>query len=214
MCHTSCIIFGASNLLPGEVKNKSIIEVGSYDVNGSLRPIYEKWHPVEYIGVDIEMGPGVDLICDAEMLVANFGVNRFDIVFSTELLEHVKNWRKIISNLKIVCRSGGIILLTTRSKGFPFHGFPLDFWRFELEDLEEIFSDCHIEVLERDREAPGVFLRARKPKHFKEKDLSKIALFSMATEKRELEIDDHHYQNYIRNVQRMDNIQKDFEEIL
>ena len=54
MCNSACIEFGVRNLTFEEVTGKKIIEIGSYDVNGSLRPIIEAWgNPDEYVGVDI-----------------------------------------------------------------------------------------------------------------------------------------------------------------
>ena len=114
MCHVSCIVFGVKYLSPGDVQGKDIIEVGSYDFNGSLRSIIELWNPRTYIGVDIVAGPGVDLICNAENLMEKFQNNSFDIVISTELLEHVKDFRKVISNLKNICKPDGLIIITTR----------------------------------------------------------------------------------------------------
>ena len=102
MCNASCIIFGATNLNKEQVEGKSILEVGSYDINGSLRPIIESWAPAEYVGGDIEEGPGVDLVCNVEDIIGRFGKERFDIVISTELLEHVTDWQKVISNIKNV----------------------------------------------------------------------------------------------------------------
>ena len=197
MCNINCIIFGAKNLTKEEIKGKRVLEVGAYDVNGSLRPLVESWEPSEYIGVDIEMGPGVDIICDAENLVEKFGEESFDIVISTELLEHVKNWKKVVSNIKRVCKRGGIILITTRSKGFPYHPFPYDFWRYELEDFKEIFSDLEILSLEKDNiKSPGVFIKARKPQNFKERDLSDYKLYSIITNKRMKEITEKDFYNF------------------
>src|SRR5712692_2990177 len=148
MCHKSLIVFGASILRMDEVKGRRVIEVGSRNVNGSLRPIIESWEPSEYIGVDIDKGPGVDLICDAKAIVEKFGEESFDVVITTELLEHVRDWRNAISNIKRVCKTNGIVLLTTRSCGYGYHGYPYDFWRYEVNDMKEIFSDSEIVVLE------------------------------------------------------------------
>ena len=137
--------------------------------------------PARYVGVDIFPGEGVDEICNAERLTERFGQESFDVVIATEMLEHVRNWREVIDNFKSVLRPDGILLITTRSRGFPFHEAPHDFWRYEVSDMEAIFSDFSIEVLETDPQEPGVFLKARKPAGCSAKDLSEYVLYSMVT---------------------------------
>jgi SAM-dependent methyltransferase len=195
MCNVNCILFGTRNLLDEEIRGRRILEVGSCDVNGSLRPFVESRKPSEYIGIDIVAGRGVDLICSAEDLLDRFGEESFDVVISTELLEHVRDWRKVISNLKRVCKAGGIILITTRSIGFPFHSYPYDYWRYEPEDMEEIFSDCEIQVLERDPDK-GVFLKAAKPLNFEEEELPDYQLYSVAVNRRVKQISDKDLRNW------------------
>jgi SAM-dependent methyltransferase len=190
MCHASCIVFVAKNLDPKEVSGKRVIEVGSKDVNGSVRPIIESWGPAEYLGIDTKKGTGVDIICDAEEIVERFGKEKFDVVISTELLEHVKNWRGVLSNIKNICKVGGIILITVRSHGFDYHTYPYDYWRYELEDIAFCFRDCEILVLERDHQAPGVFAKVRKPNDFCEQDLYNYSLYSMVCGKRVLQLTD------------------------
>ena len=94
MCNANCILFGAINLKKEEIEGKRVIEVGSLDVNGSLRPLMESYNPKEYIGVDVAKGPGVDRICKVENLIEEMGQNVVDVVISTELLEHIKDWKK------------------------------------------------------------------------------------------------------------------------
>jgi SAM-dependent methyltransferase len=184
--HISVLEFFIENTQKEEFENKRILEVGSKYVNGSVRPLIEKFfNPKEYIGVDIEKGKFVDVVCDAENLVDYFGRETFDVVISTELLEHVKDWRKVINNMKEVLKPNGYIYITTRSKGFPYHGYPYDFWRYEVEDMKEIFKDFEIIKLEKDPEAHGVFLKARKPKNYTGPiDLSGICLYSIILGKR------------------------------
>jgi SAM-dependent methyltransferase len=134
------VIFVAKYLSKHEIVGKRVIEFGSYDVNGTVRPLILHCNPAEYVGVDIENGPGVDVVCNAENVVDKFGKENFDIVISTELLEHVRDWRRVISNIKNVCAPGGIIVITTRSYGCGVHPYPYDFWRFQLDDMNEIFS--------------------------------------------------------------------------
>ena len=190
MCHSSCIAFGTRILDETQVTRKRVLEVGSYDVNGSLRPTIEAHGPYEYVGVDIAPGPGVDLLCDAGDLVERFGAESFDVVVATELLEHVRDWRSVVSNLKRVCRRGGILVVTTRSTGFPYHAHPADYWRYEVDDFRTIFDDLDIVALERDEADPGVFLAARKPETFTERDLDNIALYSIVGGRNIRDLDD------------------------
>jgi SAM-dependent methyltransferase len=119
--------FFIENAQKEELENKRILEVGSKYVNGSVRPLIEKFFkPREYIGVDIEEGKFVDIICDAENLIDYFGKETFDVVVATELLEHVKDWRKVINNMKEVLKQNVYISLPGL-KVFPYHGYLYDF---------------------------------------------------------------------------------------
>ena len=82
MCHTSCLVF-ANELTVSDVAGKRVLDVGSYDVNGSVRDGIEMLGCAEYIGVDMRDGPGVDEVCDTVKLVERFGVESFDIIIST-----------------------------------------------------------------------------------------------------------------------------------
>ncbi len=187
----SVLEFFIENAKLEEFKYNRVIEVGSKYVNGSVRPIIEKFlGPKEYIGVDIEQGKFVDVVCNAEKLVEYFGEEYFDVVISTELLEHVKDWRNVIQNMKNILKPGGYIYITTRSKGFPFHAYPYDFWRYEIEDMKKIFEDFEIIKLQEDPEAEGVFLKARKPLNYSSTNLDNISLYSMILCKRTTTIPD------------------------
>jgi len=196
MCNITCIIFGTKYLRGRDIKGKKVLEIGSMDVNGSLRSFVESRNPEQYIGVDLSQGKGVDFVCDAEKLLDIFEPDSFDIVISTELLEHVKNWKQVIHNIKTVCKPGGIILVTTRSLGFPYHEYPFDFWRYETQDLLKIFSDCSMEVLEKDTLAPGVFMKAEKPFNFSEIDLLNFELYSIIAGKRIENISDQNLKSW------------------
>jgi len=179
MCNKECLFFGRENIVKADVEGKKVIEMGSRDVNGTLRPYIEALKPASYIGVDFEPGPGVDVICRAEDSVNVFGQGSFDLLISTEMIEHVKDWRLIIHNFKNLLRPEGVLLITTRSIGYPYHGYPFDFWRYEVDDIRLIFSDFDIERTDNDQLSPGVFLRARKPRQFTECDIASHKLYSI-----------------------------------
>lgn len=184
MCNQACIDFGKTHLREEDIRGKDVIEVGSFDFNGSLRSTVEALQPAQYIGVDIHPGKGVDQVCRAEDLVRRFGHDRFDLLICTELLEHVNNWKKTVGNFKNILKPEGIIIITTRSKGFGYHGWPFDFWRYEISDMERIFSDFVIEVAEKDPSMTGIFIKAKKPKNFIENRLDAHRLYSIELNRR------------------------------
>lgn len=164
MCHGTCLDFIRTSLAAEDIAGRRVLEVGSFDVNGSPRPVVEAYRPASYLGIDIVDGPGVDKICPAERIVEEFGPDSFDVIISTEMMEHVRDWRLILSNMKRSLAPDGLLVVTTRSFGFPQHDYPGDYWRYELSDMRILFGDLTIERLEADEPAtPGVFIVARKP---------------------------------------------------
>ncbi len=164
MCHTSVLAWAPTVLPAAVVAGRRVLEVGSYDVNGSVRPIVVAGGPASYLGVDAQLGPGVDRVVDCARLVDELG-EQFDIVISTEMLEHVVDWSTSIAQLVEAVAPGGLLVLTTRGPGFPHHPFPIDTWRYTVDGMAAILAACGlVDVLAvADPQAPGVFATAHKP---------------------------------------------------
>jgi len=163
--HASVMDFLARALSLDEVTGGHVLEVGSFNVNGTARKVIEPMSPLSYTGVDVRPGLGVDVVLDACDLFGKYGADAFDVVVSTEMLEHVMDWRGALVNMQVVCRPGGVLVLTVRGPGFPYHE-PPDYHRFTKERLVAEFppGKWQIEMLEDDPQIahPGVFLKARK----------------------------------------------------
>ena len=140
----------AVNDFAGQVKlSGEIIEVGSFDCNGSVRDVI----PVT-VGIDIRKGKNVDRVMDACDLLKVFGRESFDHGICVETLEHCEDWKEVIRQLFAVVKKDGIIVLTTPPARKKRHNYPDDFWRFTLDDLLEIFGDNTI--LYKRENLPGV----------------------------------------------------------
>jgi SAM-dependent methyltransferase len=151
-------------LLPeGVVRGASVVEVGATDVNGSCRPWIVQQLPASYLGTDMQPGPNVDVVCSGEDLHLYVGMASTDIVLCTEVLEHVEEWYEFLRSIWSVIKLGGILLLTTRSPGFPLHNYPDDHWRFTFRDMLAIFGTQEILTLTCDPTSdPGVGIIVRK----------------------------------------------------
>lgn len=94
-----------------------VLEVGSLDINGSVRSFFS---PEDYVGIDVGEGPGVDLVVPGQQYAAPDG--SFDVVVSAECMEHNPAWEATTRNMVRLLRPGGLLLLTCAAPGRPEHG--------------------------------------------------------------------------------------------
>ena len=146
--HESVLKWVGETLTSADVAGRSVLEVGSYDVNGSIRTVVVPLGPASYVGVDQSAGPGVDQVVSAVDLVETFGARSFDVVISTEMLEHVEDWRPVVAEMVNVLTLDGLLVLTTRSPGFPYHPYPVDTWRYTVDGMGQILAAAGLIVRE------------------------------------------------------------------
>lgn len=115
-----------------KISEKKVLDVGSYDVNGTLRPIFFGAH---YVGLDMMEGPGVDLIGSSHEIP--FEQEYFDIVVSTSCFEHDDMfWISFLEMLRVL-KTGGFMYINAPSNGF-YHGHPGDNWRFYADSWKAL----------------------------------------------------------------------------
>lgn len=85
----------------------NVVELGSRDVNGSVRPLFEG---CDYTGVDIARGPGVDIVADGATWQPDG--EPFDVGLCLEVLEHAPEPTAIVANLRRIVKPGGIVIVT------------------------------------------------------------------------------------------------------
>lgn len=95
----------------------SVLEIGSLDINGSVRPIFSG-KVSSYLGIDMQEGPGVDLVADAAYFEMPDPV---DIIVCCEVFEHASEWKKIIKNCYHNLSPRGILIATAAGEGRPPH---------------------------------------------------------------------------------------------
>lgn len=65
---------------------KSVIDIGSYDVNGNYKVLFEPEH--NYVGLGIREGPNVDIVVGEDSYWSPAG--KYDVIISGQCLEHVR----------------------------------------------------------------------------------------------------------------------------
>jgi len=106
---------------------KIVLDIGGKDVNGSLRPFFEK-KDMKYICVDMEEDSSVDIVVKpGEKLPFENG--SIDLIVSTSCFEHDPCFWITFKEMSRVIKLGGFIYVNAPSNG-PYHGYPGDNWRF------------------------------------------------------------------------------------
>ena len=106
--------------------NVRVLEIGSQDVNGSLREHCPKNY--EYIGVDFVDVKGVDVVI-TDPYSFPFDDEYFDIILSSSCFEHSEMFWLTYLDILRVLKPKGLFYLNVPSSG-PFHRYPVDCWRF------------------------------------------------------------------------------------
>jgi SAM-dependent methyltransferase len=104
--------------------------------------ILENKEITSYVGLDIESALSYDNVQPDfywDGITMPFENNTFDVVLSTEVLEHVLNPDAYLLEVKRVLKPGGVFFFTV-----PFlmslHEVPFDYYRYTPYALEEIFK--------------------------------------------------------------------------
>lgn len=103
-----------------------VLELGSLDVNGSLRDCSPR--EAHYVGVDAEAGRGVDHVVSPGNPLP-FSDGSFDVAVTSSTFEHdICFWESFVECLRVL-RPGGFLYVNAPSN-HGFHRYPLDCWRF------------------------------------------------------------------------------------
>ena len=125
------------------------LEVGSknYGTTQDLRSLFSAEN--EYIGIDMEDGPGVDIVLDItadfEQIDKKLDKKRFGTIFCLSVLEHCEDPFKMADNLTSLLKSNGQICLSVPF-AWQIHGYPNDYWRFTPEGIRKLFAGIRFDM--------------------------------------------------------------------
>lgn len=102
---------------PDFFKDKNVLEIGSYNINGTMRDFFTNCN---YVGVDVMEGHSVDVVCKGHEYDGED--ENFNTVLSCECFEHDPYWIQTFANMYRMLESGGLLFFTCASTGRPEHG--------------------------------------------------------------------------------------------
>ncbi len=119
MAHLQQIEFCLSvkKALPAFFTGRIVLDVGSLDVNGNNRYLFEN---CLYLGVDLFPGNNVDLVCKGHEL--GLPDESLDVVVSAECFEHDCYYEKTLRNIMRMLKPGGLFFFTCATTGRAEHG--------------------------------------------------------------------------------------------
>lgn len=122
----------------GNHKNIRILEIGSREVTGlsSGRKLFSN---AEYVGFDYYPGLNVDVVGDAHKLSQYFGEERFDIIYSSAVFEHLAMPWVVATEISKILKVGGLVFVETHMS-FSSHERPWHFFQFSDMALRVLFS--------------------------------------------------------------------------
>ncbi|MCD6534066.1 MAG: methyltransferase domain-containing protein [Deltaproteobacteria bacterium] len=131
-----------------EKQNQDLViaDLGSYDVNGSYRPLFER-HSWRYLGLDVGAGPNVDIVLADPYCWRALSTNSLDVMISGQAFEHIEFFWLTVLELSRVLKPGGLCCLIAPSSG-PEHSYPVDCWRFYRDGMRALMTYAGLKVLD------------------------------------------------------------------
>ena len=117
MSHQAQLDFVASlrDRFPDYFIRKNVLEIGSLNINGSIRPFFQQ---CTYVGVDLGEGRDVDVVARGQDLA--YADGGFDVVASCECFEHNPEWVATLRNMiRMAC---GLVFFSCATTGRKEHG--------------------------------------------------------------------------------------------
>jgi len=128
-----------------EAQGLHICDLGSQDVNGSYRQLFNEpaW---EYLGIDMVEGKNVDLVLRTPYVWREIATDSVDVVISGQAFEHIQYFWITMLEIARVLKPKGFCCIVAPSSG-PEHRYPLDCWRFYPDGMRSLAQFAQMEVV-------------------------------------------------------------------
>lgn len=111
----------------------TVLDVGSYDVNGTYRHFFHK-PKFMYTGLDMSAGRNVDYVPEKPYDWSEIKDASYDVIISGQCFEHIEfPWAVFAEMCRIVKENGYICIIVPRTQ--ERHRFPVDTYRYDADGL-------------------------------------------------------------------------------
>jgi SAM-dependent methyltransferase len=145
-----------AELLKKHVFAGPVLELGTGYGGATSRSIVEA-AGLQYVGTDVEPGPGVDIAANferADDMAALAAAGPFGAVLILNVLEHTFEPIRILDNARTLLKPGGALVVLTPAV-WPLHNYPIDTWRILPDFYEEYARRKEMHLLEEGFEFVG-----------------------------------------------------------
>jgi SAM-dependent methyltransferase len=112
--------------------------------NMPYRPLFER-AGARYAGADFPENPLADLAVARDGRIG-CPDGSFDVVVSTQVLEHVESPAGYLGECRRLLRRGGRLIISTHGY-WRYHPDPVDYWRWTAEGLRKVLVDAGFQVI-------------------------------------------------------------------
>lgn len=135
-------------LRPAAHQPLSVLEIGSkcYESQDTCRSLFGGMD-VNYLGLDVEPGPGVDLVPAHPFVWRELQDEAFDACLCVQVFEHNPFFWITFAEIARVLKQGGLALVIAPGRG-PVHRYPADCWRFFPDAWSSLCAYTGLELKE------------------------------------------------------------------
>lgn len=123
-----------------------IHDLGSQDVNGSYRDLFDSPH-WRYTGLDMVPGDNVDLVLKTPYAWREVASGSVDVLVSGQAYEHIRYVWVTMLEVARVLKPGGLCIVIAPSSG-PEHRYPVDCWRFYPDGMASLARFAQLDLVE------------------------------------------------------------------
>lgn len=121
-----------------------VLEIGPDDFPSSYKKCFQNIK-IEWDTIDLILRKELTYVANNEY---QFPIedNSYDIVFSAQVIEHVRKIWMWVKELSRICKIGGYVIIINPIS-HPFHKLPYDCWRIYPEGMKALYSEAGLNLI-------------------------------------------------------------------